>query len=1287
MVKVKELNTTSTFAWAKSTRPLLATGTMSGAVNDTFSSDSFLSLYDLDLLNPSLDAEPKASIATDARFNAIDWSEPSSSMPLGIIAGAMDNGTVEFWDPSALINKNEASASIYKASNHSGNVKALQFHPTKKSLVASGGSKGEIFVWDTNNLTTDPIVPGKPSRLDEIQSLAWNNVVENILAYGSGFASIKDLRTKKDILHLHHGDESNTVISSIAWHPQNSTRLATALESDQSPLILVWDLRNSHSPYKVLNGHEKGVLSIDWCSKDADLLLSSAKDNKTLIWNPEQGEQLGEFSMAANWSFKVKFNPITPQVFASASFDGKISVRTLQDTSSNVPRDNTDVNGADGDTGTEFWNTIAETTNQGPQFSLQQTPKWLIPSGCVKFGFGGKIVTIKNTSDSTSTVSISKFVDDSQSQTDSTGFAKALKENDFKSIIDHRLKNNLIEDSKHDWEILSELLDTKDKKEYLKNKIGYEDTKQASALTSTSNDEKKETETVKEDDPFAPNKEDVDFFENLKESPEDQLDDLISDFKSFKLIDGTVGSETDRAISSAILVGDFDSAIDSLLKENRILDALVLALNGSASPKLKDRVLAAYFKSTIETVPFSRLVYTITHHKLQDLVANCDINDWKSCVVALSTFSKTEEEFKTYLAQIGDRILAEPNYTISSRNDAVLLYAVAGASKQLSDLWTKETVSYETKLLQSELSASPSAAHAEALEELIEKATVYRKLLGSETEVEPNSFDKLYHAYKEYADAVALQGELELANLFLNLLPSENAEVKLEKERIARASGIRPVVASTSSDRTSPIAKKSTRSTGPKTSYSRYNAPAQVSEFPAAQKAPSIPPQPTTVPSNPYQPISTANASNPYSVGNIPPSNNYQPPVTSSNPYQQPTKQAQYHQPPPPSGFSIVPPPSAINSINKPPGRPASASSHPPSFKKKDNGAGWNDLPNALPASNSRRATPAPAAVSVSTPASPPFAAGPTSHNGRHTPSIRPPPPTGGRAPSYNRERSGTETSQPVMPPPPVNPYAPPVQQPLQQFANQFNSPSSRYTPPPQTNPYGPRVASPINNYSAPQRTNSPYAPRRPSSSAGNAIGGGAYAPNGSNYQTGFSQAAPHPPPPGRSSVSRQSPPQNLNLKGYAPVVSAPPRSPIPQPGHIRQASIPRSVSPPPEPVKPKYPDGDRSHIPENALPIFHLLDAQLERIKPIIPEQHSRQLKDTERRLHILFDHLNNEDLLTHSTIQDLLTLVNELQVENFRDAKSIVLRISTDKTEECGKWMPGLRRLVDMVAACSQQ
>lgn len=70
MVGLREIPRTATFTWSPgSSSPLLATGTKAGAVDEGFSNDTQLELWDLDLDNAGQgqQLQPVANISTDSR--------------------------------------------------------------------------------------------------------------------------------------------------------------------------------------------------------------------------------------------------------------------------------------------------------------------------------------------------------------------------------------------------------------------------------------------------------------------------------------------------------------------------------------------------------------------------------------------------------------------------------------------------------------------------------------------------------------------------------------------------------------------------------------------------------------------------------------------------------------------------------------------------------------------------------------------------------------------------------------------------------------------------------------------------------------------------------------------------------------------------------------------------------------------------------------------------------------------------------------------------------------------
>lgn len=85
--------------------------------------------------------------------------------------------------------------------------------------------------------------------------------------------------------------------------------------------------------YKVMTPRcLQGVLAMSWSGHDAGLLLSSAKDNRTILWDVATGETLGELSAGENWDFDVLWSPSNPGVFATSSYgagegsSGKVSL-------------------------------------------------------------------------------------------------------------------------------------------------------------------------------------------------------------------------------------------------------------------------------------------------------------------------------------------------------------------------------------------------------------------------------------------------------------------------------------------------------------------------------------------------------------------------------------------------------------------------------------------------------------------------------------------------------------------------------------------------------------------------------------------------------------------------------------------------------------------------------------------------------------------------------------------------------------------------------------------------
>lgn len=69
-------------------------------------------------------------------------------------------------------------------------------------------------------------------------------------------------------------------------------------------------------------------------------------------------------------------------------------------------------------------------------------------------------------------------------------------------------------------------------------------------------------------------------------------------------------------------------------------------------------------------------------------------------------------------------------------------------------------------------------------------------------------------------------------------------------------------------------------------------------------------------------------------------------------------------------------------------------------------------------------------------------------------------------------------------------------------------------------------------------------------------------------------------------------------------------------------------------------------------------------------PAAFAPQVRDTERRLDYLFDHLNNEELVMPDTIERLSEIADAIQARDHATAARLQLDLQREKTSECGNW-----------------
>ncbi|KAM4781806.1 protein transport protein Sec31A isoform 14-T15 [Cyanocitta cristata] len=799
-MKLKEIDRTAMQAWSPAQQhPIyLATGTSAQQLDATFSTSASLEIFELDLADPSLDMKSCATFSSSHRYHKLIWgphSMSSGDRVSGVLIAGGENGNVILYDPAKIID-GEAEVIIAQKDKHTGPVRALDVNMFQTNLVASGANESEIYIWDLNNFAT-PMTPGvKTQPLEDISCIAWNRQVQHILASASpsGRATVWDLRKNEPIIKV--SDHNNRMhCSGLAWHPEVATQMVLASEDDRLPVIQMWDLRFASSPLRVLESHTRGVLAIAWSMADPELLLSCGKDAKILCSNPNTGEVLYELPTNTQWCFDIQWCPRNPAVMSAASFDGRISVYSIMGGSTDGLRQkqvdqlsssfgNLDPFG----TGQPLppLQLPQQTAPQSVVLPLKKPPKWIRRPMGASFSFGGKLVTFENSKAPQQPgmeqqqqqhphVYVSQVVTEKEFLARSNQLQEAVQSEGFVSYCQKKIDMALADFERNVWAFLKVNFEEDSRVKYLEL-LGYRKDDLRKKITSALNKEGLADgvlgEAPAESDASVPNEgdegqttEEQFLGETLKDHKK-ETEDLGSAKTTFNI---SVSGDVDGLISQALLTGNFESAVDLCLHDNRMADAIILAIAGGQ--ELLSRTQEKYFAKMQSKV--TRLITAVVTKNWKEIVQSCDLQNWREALAAVLTYARPDE-FTALCDLLGSRLENEGDSVLQTQ--ACLCYICAGNVDKLVACWTKV-----------QDGNSPLS-----LQDLIEKVVILRKAVQLTQAVDPNAVGALLaEKMSQYANLLAAQGSLAAALTFLPANTNQPNIVQL-RDRLCRAQGELP---------------------------------------------------------------------------------------------------------------------------------------------------------------------------------------------------------------------------------------------------------------------------------------------------------------------------------------------------------------------------------------------------------------------------------------------------------------------------------------------------------------
>ena len=458
--------------------------------------------------------------------------------------------------------------------------------------------------------------------------------------------------------------------------------------------LKLWDLRSSTTvPLASLEGHSGGVFGMDWCPHDDTLLLSCGKDNKTLLWDLYSLRPVGEIPNEENGCGGAA----TPSGSSNDLYGGGLgpSQQRRYDVQWSPSRRGV-VSTCSFDRKVQFHSVVGLATKCG------RPPKWMRPSSGVSCGFGGVVVSVDA---ARKYVKIDSVVEHPELVEASQQLESEFDPNDCISYCRTMAERAKDEYESHVWSFMQIMFENNAREELLAH-LGF--------------------------DP-------------------DKIEERANQFvEEGSCGDGegapAMSREAEDAVKDALLVGNFEAAVECCFRSGNLADALVLASCGGAD--LWAKTQAEYFAREAKKRPFLSLVSAVIHNQLTDLVDLSDPVKWKETLAVLSTYGKSEE-FPMLCAALGDRLEEAGDMA-----NASLCYMCA--------LNLGQTVKYWKQILR-EANASVGGTDLLSLHEFIEKVTVFMQAMDSKSDLD----DESAHLFAEYSSALANQGLLVAAAKYL----------------------------------------------------------------------------------------------------------------------------------------------------------------------------------------------------------------------------------------------------------------------------------------------------------------------------------------------------------------------------------------------------------------------------------------------------------------------------------------------------------------------------------------
>lgn len=292
--------------------------TVTLAANEIASSTSQASSWNENGINANLSkslgiprSRPDMILQSHAtEVSSLSWNQ----FKHGVLASGSFDKTVAIWNIKSWTNGTHLSPdSVLKT--HSDIVNDLEWHKFNPAMLGSVSDDGEIHIHDTRlkEATTKALLSSAPLRYLEgqdkahdiigLNSISFNPANEDLVATGGtdGNVTLWDLRSLNSPIHIMHGHADN--INAVEWSPHDPVVLASA-SSDRR--VCIWDIS------RIGDDDSQEARDINNVQSAADTIGTEITPSPELLWvHGGHTESVSD----------VAWNPALPWVLASVSND------------------------------------------------------------------------------------------------------------------------------------------------------------------------------------------------------------------------------------------------------------------------------------------------------------------------------------------------------------------------------------------------------------------------------------------------------------------------------------------------------------------------------------------------------------------------------------------------------------------------------------------------------------------------------------------------------------------------------------------------------------------------------------------------------------------------------------------------------------------------------------------------------------------------------------------------------------------------------------------------------